>query len=337
MLNPDALPSSAWKKRIYHFTAADGKSFQTTMVSKQKVGIQFFPDCIVWIHVIGSYLFGRDLLVGFDTYHAAEKLQILPTELKYKREFLPYTQNPNQFSIAEVPLDFAHLKELFIPCCADSHRNFYHPSPLYKNPDFFITLPFKLNEDVNPTRASHPGMSPSDLALARQECQELLQQGLIEPIRSPWACQAFYVEKRSEKIRGKKRLLGIHPEERYKTAFCIPDAQYQWTVMPFGLKTAPSIFQKAMVRIFESILDTCIIYIDDILLFSKSAKEHDDLLRRFHSLVHSYGIMLSERKSYIGQTEVDFLGLKLKNGQYEAGSHLAQELRHFPSENLSKK
>ncbi|XP_048236346.1 uncharacterized protein LOC125371404 [Ricinus communis] len=131
--------------------------------------------------------------------------------------------------------------------------------------------------------------------------------------------------------------LGIHPDDRYKIAFCIPDAQYQWTVMPFGLKTAPSIFQRAMIRIFEPLLDTCIIYIDDILLFSKSAKEHEEPLQRFHSLVHSYGIMLLEKKSYIGQSEMDFLGLKLKNGQYEAGPHLAQELWHFPDENLSKK
>ena len=38
--------------------------------------------------------------------------------------------------------------------------------------------------------------------------------------------------------------LGIEPSERYKTAFCIPNAHFQWTVLPFGLKTAPSIFQK---------------------------------------------------------------------------------------------
>ena len=150
--------------------------------------------------------------------------------------------------------------------------------------------PYKLNKDINPTKASHPGMSPSDLLFAKQECSQLLQQGLIEPTDSDWACQAFYVEKRSELARGKKRLvidyqslnsflkddkfplpkiqtlfvhlqgaqifskfdlkagfwqLGISPVDRPKTAFCIPDAHYQWTVMPFGLKVAPSLFQKA--------------------------------------------------------------------------------------------
>ena len=38
--------------------------------------------------------------------------------------------------------------------------------------------------------------------------------------------------------------VGIKPSERYKTAFCIPNAHYQWTVLPFGLNTTPSISKK---------------------------------------------------------------------------------------------
>ncbi|KAL0444952.1 UNVERIFIED_CONTAM: polyprotein [Sesamum latifolium] len=54
---------------------------------------------------------------------------------------------------------------------------------------FFIQLPFKLNEDANPIKASHPKMTPDDLALAREECSQLLALGLIEPMKSNWACQ----------------------------------------------------------------------------------------------------------------------------------------------------
>ncbi|KAH9763336.1 hypothetical protein KPL70_001131 [Citrus sinensis] len=57
------------------------------------------------------------------------------------------------------------------------------------NKDILIRLPFKLNEDINPTKATHPGMSPSDLALAQKECSQLLAQGLIEPTNSQWAYQ----------------------------------------------------------------------------------------------------------------------------------------------------
>ncbi len=80
--------------------------------------------------------------------------------------------------------------------------------------------------------------------------------------------------------------------------------------MSFGLKVAPSLFQKAMVRIFEPILHSALIYIDDILLFSKDSSTHKQLLAQFHSLVQHYGIMSSEKKSYLAQTDIEFLGMK---------------------------
>ena len=76
--------------------------------------------------------------------------------------------------------------------------------------------------------------------------------------------------------------LGIHPEDRYKIAFCIPDHHHQWTVIPFGLKNAPSQFQKAMVTLFQPLLANAFIYVDDILLFSKDADSHERLLTEFY-------------------------------------------------------
>ncbi|GJZ99352.1 hypothetical protein Tco_0671903 [Tanacetum coccineum] len=100
-------------------------------------------------------------------------------------------------------------QRLIQTCCASSHTEFLtkHPSPLWLNPSFFVSLPFKQNEDVNPTKASHPGMNPEHYQLAKEECEQLVSQGIIEPTTSPWACEAFYVNKRSEQVRGKLRLV----------------------------------------------------------------------------------------------------------------------------------
>ena len=112
--------------------------------------------------------------------------------------FQPYTYVLRLFSISNSPPSYGSYKNQFLPFCPESHSQFSHPSPLWKNEAFFIKLSFKLNEDINPTKATHPGMKPSDLKLAQQECSQLLQQGLIELIDLDWACQAFYVEKWSE-------------------------------------------------------------------------------------------------------------------------------------------
>ncbi|KAK0606662.1 hypothetical protein LWI29_002314 [Acer saccharum] len=266
---------------------------------------------------------GKDFSIsGSDTIRVAETDRDLKPITSAKN--ISSSDIPKIFPLSTIQALFEHIQQKLLLLCANNHATFSHPSPLWKNPDFFIKLPFKLNEDTNPTKATHSGKSPSDLNLANEECNELLRQGLIEHTSSPWACQAFYVEKRSELLRGKKRLvmdykplnlllrddkfpvprpnvlfsqlpgatifskfdlkgafwqIGIHPDERYKTAFYLPNAQYQWTVLPFGLKTAPSLSQKAVTRISHPLLHSTLIYIDDILLFSPDETSHKLLLQ----------------------------------------------------------
>ena len=57
--------------------------------------------------------------------------------------------------------------------------------------------------------------------------------------------------------------------------------------MPFSLKNAPSQFQKAMVTLFHPLLTISLIYVDDILLFSKDEESQGKLLTEFYNLVES--------------------------------------------------
>ena len=56
-------------------------------------------------------------------------------------------------------------------------------------------------------QSKSPEMNPQHQHMAKEECQELEQQGLIEKITSPWACHGFYINKRSEQTRGNRRLV----------------------------------------------------------------------------------------------------------------------------------
>ena len=67
----------------------------------------------------------------------------------------------------------------------------------------------------------------------------------------------------------------IHPDDREKTAFTCPLGLFQYRKMPFGLTNAPATFQNLMTRVLGSLQWTsCLCYIDDIIIFSKSFPEH---------------------------------------------------------------
>ncbi|KAK8526460.1 hypothetical protein V6N12_020931 [Hibiscus sabdariffa] len=348
IMNPDILPAKWWTPHKKTFSTASSDEFVTHLIS-EPITIQFFPGCSVRTKVLGSKLPGKDLVVGFDVYTQAKFLRIIPEGLRYKQMLKPFVDISRLFIVQPTEEIKVLLEELKSKSCAESHEDFLSKCdhPLWRNSEFYVKLPFKKNEDVNPTKASHTGMNPEHQRLAEAECNELLQQGLIEPSDSQWACEAFYVNKRSEQARGKLRLvINYQPLNHFllDDKFPLPNRNALFSSLAkaqvfskFDLKAAPSLFQKAMVKIFQPIMDQALIYIDDILLYSPDEEAHLKLLKHFSQLIAQYGVMLSERKMRINQREIEFLGMHLKEGKYHPGPHIVQELIKFLDKDLSKK
>ena len=102
--------------------------------------------------------------------------------------------------------------------------------------------------------------------------------------------------------------------------------------------------QKCSISISESnrnvvptTLDHALIYVDDILLFSKDEEFHAKLLNEFYNVVKSQGIMLSKKKMVIGQSSIDFLGVNISDGRYTLKPHIAASLGEFPDKLTSAK
>ena len=90
------------------------------------------------------------------------------------------------------------------------------------------------------------------------------------------------------------------PGDRHKTAFTCRYGTYQFTVMPFGLSTAPATFQRMMNRVFFELLDEGVLcYLDDLLIYSKSIQQHKQTLRKVFSILAKYKLHIKESKCHL--------------------------------------
>ena len=126
------------------------------------------------------------------------------------------------------------------------------------------------------------------------------------------------------------------PSDRYKTAFTVPFGQFEWTVMPFGLKNAPSEFQKIMNDIFNPYSNFCIVYIDDVLIYSQSLDQHFKHLEIFLKTVQRNGLAISKTKINLFQTKIRFLGHNIHQGTIEPINRVIEFADKFPNQILDK-
>jgi hypothetical protein len=94
-----------------------------------------------------------------------------------------------------------------------------------------------------------------------------------------------------------------------KTAFRTRYGHFEWLVLPYGLTNAPAAFMDLMHKIFRDLLDRgVVIFLDDIRIYSKSAEEHEQLLREVFTSLREHKLYAKESKCELWRTEVTFLG-----------------------------
>ena len=157
-------------------------------------------------------------------------------------------------------------------------------------------------------------MHPDKLNLVRKEIDYMLKNDLIEPVNNDWSSPIVVVKKSDDNIRlcidyrkvnkitksdtypipriddcidrignakyvSKYDLLKgywqVPMTERAKeiSTFVTPDGLYACKVMPFGCKNAPATFQRLM-NIITNDLEGCVVYIDDVVIYSNTWDEH---------------------------------------------------------------
>lgn len=101
----------------------------------------------------------------------------------------------------------------------------------------------------------------------------------------------------------------VKEEDKPKTAFSTSDAHYEFNRMPFGAKGAPAVFQRLMNTVLSGLIGkTCLVYLDDIIIYSSTLEEHEINLRQIFGRLRQHRLLLQPDKCNFIMQEIKFLG-----------------------------
>ncbi|GJZ25827.1 putative reverse transcriptase domain-containing protein [Tanacetum coccineum] len=167
-------------------------------------------------------------------------------------------------------------------------------------------------------------LAPSEMRGLSVQLQELLEKGFIRPSSSPWGTPVLFVKNKDGSFRmcidycdlNKLTVKNRYPLTRIDNLFdqlqgssVTQYGHFEFQVMPFGLTNAPAVFMDLMNRVCKPYLDKfVIVFIDDILVYSKEEEEHGKLLKIILELLKKERLYAKFSKCDFWLDSVQFLG-----------------------------
>ncbi|GKC35425.1 putative reverse transcriptase domain-containing protein [Tanacetum coccineum] len=152
-------------------------------------------------------------------------------------------------------------------------------------------------------------LAPSEMQELSNQLQELADRGFIRPSTSPWGALVLFVKKKDGSFRMCYHQLRIKDEDIPKNAFRTRYRHYEYQVMPFSLTNAPAVFMDLMNRVCKPYLDKfVIVFIDDILIYSRNKEEHANHLGIILELLKKDKLYAKFSKCDFWISIVQFLG-----------------------------
>lgn len=122
----------------------------------------------------------------------------------------------------------------------------------------------------------------------------------------------------------------LNEESQQLTKFITPFGRYFCKRLPFGISSAPEIFQREMQKIFLGI-DNVVCQMDDILVYSEGLREHEGKVREVLTRLQAAGLTLNKEKCQFGVQEVKFLGLLINETGIQADPEKTSAIKDFPT------
>nr|GEV01910.1 hypothetical protein [Tanacetum cinerariifolium] len=175
-------------------------------------------------------------------------------------------------------------------------------------------------DDIRTVR-DFPEVFPDDLTclppVRKIEFRIDLIPGALPVVKSPYRLAPFEMlelsnqlkELQEKDLRSGYHQLRLREEDIPKTAFRTRYGHFEFTIMPFGLTNAPTVFMDLMNRVCKPYLDKfLIVFINDILIYSRSEEEHEAHLKTILYLLKEEKLYAKFLKCEFWLKEVQFLG-----------------------------
>ena len=197
-------------------------------------------------------------------------------------------------------------------------------------------------------RAKARPLPPQKVAAAKANFAEIATSGIVRRSNGPWSSPLYVVTKKDGSFRmcgDYRRLNTVTTPDRYsipliadltarlhgrkffgkvdlikgyhqipvaeediaKTGITTPFGTFEFLRMTFGLKSAGQTFQRVMDEILSN-LDHLLVYMDDVLVTSRSMEEHTEHFRELFRRLAAQDLVVSPGKCQFGKTQIEFLG-----------------------------
>ncbi|GKC94427.1 putative reverse transcriptase domain-containing protein [Tanacetum coccineum] len=164
-------------------------------------------------------------------------------------------------------------------------------------------------------------LAPSEMKELAEQLQELSDKGFIRPGSSPWGALVLFVKKKNglfhmcidylelNKLTVKNRYSLFRIDDLFDQLQGTHYGHYEFQVMPFGLTNAPAVFIDLMNQVCKPYLDKfVIVFIDDILIYSKNKEVHEEHLKLILELLKKEELYAKFSKCEFWIPKVQFLG-----------------------------
>ena len=123
----------------------------------------------------------------------------------------------------------------------------------------------------------------------------------------------------------------VASEDQAKTAFTTPFGLFEYTRMSFGLCNAPGTFQRLMNTVYrQEIGDSLLVYLDDIIVFSKNFADHVTRLDVALQRLKEHGLKVEPAKCHLFQQKVNYLGHVISSSGVETDPTKVSCVKDWP-------